>query len=959
MSRFYHFLFFGLSLMLSNSILGQGIKIIGKVTDAETKEALPNAHIFIDQTTLGVVSDVNGHYVLEGIQDGEVKIVFSYVGYEPYSKIITVSGADISISAQLKPQEEILQNVDVKDSRDKEWEAQLKEFKKVFLGEGEFARACTLSNPWVLEFTYTKATRLFVATASAPLLIENNALGYTIDCTLQEFRFSDKFYKIKGLYRFNEVNTLDAKEATRWTRNRRKAYQSSIRFLLKSIIENNVAENGFQLYYDNRLTFPTTLGSFTEDLNLKNVIKTNMKDNVTPSGRPGVYRIPVNNRLEIHHTNSYAEYKTYRDVSSPVSWIECEGGALLVTKDGYLINYEQVTTSGELNKNRIAQMLPTNYNPGNIVVVNYLTKRNVAKRLQEKVYLHTDKGFYYPGEQLWFKAYMNYANPSVRDSLSTVLYVDIIAPNNSIVSSKFYKINDASAKGDIHLPEKLSPGLYFIRAYTSWMKNYGDENLFYSPFAIVRNNLRIRAKETIEEKEDFLFKTTPGDQSSNDSIHVSISLDSTLQNYFAHCSIAVVPNGESKFPYSPSIKEALSFTDELPDNTLSDFIYPLEYDFSIQGLLTRPGKKNTMGAMNVIQGKLDSIYQFKTDSKGKFKIEHLDFYDTVRFSFQARDKKGRIFGTTQLLTQPKPTVRIPRINLKTPMMDTLLLSTPIAFNSSPSTDTLEAKFKSVSKSTTSKNSSYDYIISKEDLEKVVGHGNLLSLLQQRIPGFQMNQSNRSISLQQGLGGSSSNAEPLIVIDGIPANYQSANGTSTIQQQTQQASTNTQNQSYTKDNDKSQSSTTIQTSTPEIQSPGYGMDILNNISVHDVSQIEVAIKFDPQYGSSGNNGVISIQTDKSTNKRSTQKTFDYFTIEGYANSPLFISPSAEMERLHPCYSPTLFWNPSISVSSKKEIIIKLRAPHRGDPYLLRIEGITNEGKPVAGSIQIAAPIAQHE
>ena len=60
-------------LLLSLSIitiphLAQGIKISGRIIDEETNESLPNAHVFLDQTTIGVVSNYSGEYTMDGVE---------------------------------------------------------------------------------------------------------------------------------------------------------------------------------------------------------------------------------------------------------------------------------------------------------------------------------------------------------------------------------------------------------------------------------------------------------------------------------------------------------------------------------------------------------------------------------------------------------------------------------------------------------------------------------------------------------------------------------------------------------------------------------------------------------------------------------------------------------------------------------------------------------------------------
>ena len=97
----------------------------------------------------------------------------------------------------------------------------------------------------------------------------------------------------------------------------------------------------------------------------------------------------------------------------------------------------------------------------------------------EKVYLHFDKPYYAVGDTIWFKAYIATGQDQPSD-LSKVLYVDLIAENDTLVRSMKLPIVNTSAYGSITLePLAYKSGNYRIRAYTYWMLNF-SEDLFFS-----------------------------------------------------------------------------------------------------------------------------------------------------------------------------------------------------------------------------------------------------------------------------------------------------------------------------------------------------------------------------------------------------------------------------------------------------------------------------------------------
>jgi CarboxypepD_reg-like domain/TonB-dependent Receptor Plug Domain len=942
----YHF-FCCLHMALPPVAMSQGVSITGRIVDAETLDALPYANVFIDQTTIGAASDVNGEYIIERVPDGEYKMVFSYVGYELFYKWVTVVGRDVRVSARLIPQKEMLQAVEVKGSKDKEWEGQLKQFNRIFFGESPLAKECKILNPWVLDFTYDKSTKIFKATASETMQIENKALGYSIDCTLQGFEFDKKGYKIRGLYKFEEINTLDQKEALKWTRNRKQAHMGSMRFLFKSIIDEHEEENGFKLYRDMR---PNLNGlnviSFASELG-KNVFDLKIKDNVVPMG-PGNYKISIDGRLEIHHTTLFANNKTYRDVAFPVSWIECDKGYIMVTKAGHVINNDHIITSGELNTNRIAAMLPLDYSPGNMVVINYITKRKIAKRLQERVHVQTDKGFYYPGERMWFKAYMNFANQSVRDSLSRVLYVDLIDASKKIVQTKMLRLDTTqTAYGDFSLSSDWLPGMYYIRAYTSWMRNYGPDVFFHAPFALMDRKQKVFSTLAEDPSGDFIFTSDRTTYNHHEKIEMEILLDSTNEDYFANGSISVVPSELAIFPGAPEIKQTLFFPEDMPSSTLLELIYPVEHGLAIRGRLTRPKKRFTSGEMSVIQGKMDSLYNFSTDSKGLFTIDNLRFYDTTRFSFQARDKRGRIFGKTELLPRDVPPVEIPTFLLRDRQLDTVALSSPIKFlKRDIDTTKTVSDVPSTPQPEHSSAGGFDFVITGEQLLSMAGNQNIVQALQGRVPGFQVNASTGKASFRTG-GGQES--EPLFIVDGIPMYSPPSENKQVEQTPTQNVSSETASQvDISSANPPNTTTTSAPAQQQYNQEPSFSAaNMLGHITVESVSRVEVNSRMDPRYGSMGANGVIAIFTKKAYGKNKDVKTFDSFVVEGFARPSSFVSPDSVSTNFSGDFTPTIYWNPSLSLSARKPTKISFQMPSKPGNYTARVEAISAEGKPLNG------------
>jgi hypothetical protein len=109
---------------------------------------------------------------------------------------------------------------------------------------------------------------------------------------------------------------------------------------------------------------------------------------------------------------------------------------------------------------------------------------------QEKVFLQTDKTYYFPGETIWMKAWC--ALDGAPSFLSRVLYVDLVNTQGEVISKKMYRLDSlGSTPADVELPEQIKSGNYTLNAYTLWMLNFPQfvyhKNVFVYNAANYRN----------------------------------------------------------------------------------------------------------------------------------------------------------------------------------------------------------------------------------------------------------------------------------------------------------------------------------------------------------------------------------------------------------------------------------------------------------------------------------------
>ncbi len=76
------FLYLSLSIMISGLLLAASGKIAGKVIDKDTGEPLPFANVFVEGTTMGAATDLEGNYTILNVKPGVYSLTASIVGYQ-------------------------------------------------------------------------------------------------------------------------------------------------------------------------------------------------------------------------------------------------------------------------------------------------------------------------------------------------------------------------------------------------------------------------------------------------------------------------------------------------------------------------------------------------------------------------------------------------------------------------------------------------------------------------------------------------------------------------------------------------------------------------------------------------------------------------------------------------------------------------------------------------------------
>ncbi|MCH2043758.1 MAG: MG2 domain-containing protein [Saprospiraceae bacterium] len=120
----------------------------------------------------------------------------------------------------------------------------------------------------------------------------------------------------------------------------------------------------------------------------------------------------------------------------------------------------------------------------------------------EKLYAHTDRSLYYPGEDIWFKAYIVNSQHKASKK-SNKLQAQLISPKGDIIKEVFLNNNQGTANGDFNIPANAAGGLYKLRIVSNWMKNLGEHYVFEKTLTVQKVALPNLLMKLDFEKENY------------------------------------------------------------------------------------------------------------------------------------------------------------------------------------------------------------------------------------------------------------------------------------------------------------------------------------------------------------------------------------------------------------------------------------------------------------------------
>ena len=321
------------------------ITLTGYVKNDETSEPITFVNVFLAGTTRGTTTDEHGFYEIKYILPGNYDIIASMMGFEMSRKSIRFTDRDDwKLDFRLKPIVLKAPALEVSAEVPHRWKADLKIFEELFLGKTANAAKCKIVNPEVLTFTHSD--REFRASASRPLIIENQGVGMELEYMLDEFVYTND-YKImyKGISKFKPLESNDARQSEKWEANRRSTFNGSLRHFLSALVKDRLKEEGFLVHH--KADLPRKISQrmdFIRGIDVDSLI--------SPAGIPEERLLHFDDLLQV--------YDSRRNVTS---WIQLSYGFVVINVHGVVYDPYAIRTFGYWSTLGIAELLPLDYLP--------------------------------------------------------------------------------------------------------------------------------------------------------------------------------------------------------------------------------------------------------------------------------------------------------------------------------------------------------------------------------------------------------------------------------------------------------------------------------------------------------------------------------------------------------------------------------------------------------------------
>lgn len=326
---------------------------------------------------MGTSSDSAGNYILSDVPEGLYTVIVSCIGYDLILEKISFSGGtSVEVDFQLSPKVYQLETVIIEEDEDEEWRDNLEIFFREFIGTSQNSQKCSIVDPYIINLIRDEDD-ILLASADEPIEIINESLGYKIYYFLESFCYDGSSTKFKGYPVFEPLISNSTSINEIWVENRLKTYCGSIRHFLyaasrdfdsfsphftgtKNLNEQSVLNReGFRIWLNENTDSQFNINKHRRLIQTPEYIFNTSITNEKLLSFEGTICIVYDRKKE---DDSFLDYlNANRHVKNPTSYIQLHSTAVQFDEKGRYYDEFQIQTFGYWSYERVADMLPFDY----------------------------------------------------------------------------------------------------------------------------------------------------------------------------------------------------------------------------------------------------------------------------------------------------------------------------------------------------------------------------------------------------------------------------------------------------------------------------------------------------------------------------------------------------------------------------------------------------------------------
>jgi hypothetical protein len=103
----------------------------------------------------------------------------------------------------------------------------------------------------------------------------------------------------------------------------------------------------------------------------------------------------------------------------------------------------------------------------------------------ENIFTHINKTIFFKDESLWFKTYIYDTKNQKPYNRTMNVYVSIFNNKGILVIKKLLFAQNGQTHGYFKIDDAFSPGIYFLKTSTNWMKNFNEDHSYIQKFEVL------------------------------------------------------------------------------------------------------------------------------------------------------------------------------------------------------------------------------------------------------------------------------------------------------------------------------------------------------------------------------------------------------------------------------------------------------------------------------------------